>query len=94
MADHISEETLFLHNAEMGLGAWSWGDRSMWNYGHGYTDADIEDAFRTTLSAGINLVDTAEVYGSGRSEHLLGQFLKTTQTPVLVATNSCLFPGD
>jgi len=92
MADHISEETLFLHNAEMGLGAWSWGDRSMWNYGHGYTDADIEDAFRTTLSAGINLVDTAEVYGSGRSEHLLGQFLKTTQTPVLVATKFMPFP--
>jgi len=86
MNDRIAEETLFLHNAEMGLGAWSWGDRTFWNYGHGYTDEDIAAAFRTTLAGGVNLVDTAEIYGSGRSERLLGQFLKETQTPVLVAT--------
>ena len=92
MTESSTKETLFLQNAEMGLGAWSWGDRSMWNYGRGYTDADIEDAFRTSLSAGVNLVDTAEVYGSGRSEHLLGQFLKTTQTPVLVATKFMPYP--
>jgi aryl-alcohol dehydrogenase-like predicted oxidoreductase len=92
MTKPSTKETLFLHNTEMGLGAWSWGDRSMWNYGRGYTDADIEDAFRTSLSAGVNLVDTAEVYGSGRSEHLLGQFLKTTQTPVLVATKFMPYP--
>ena len=87
-----NKETLFLHNAEMGLGAWSWGDRTMWNYGHGYTDGDIEAGFRASLDAGINLVDTAEVYGSGRSERLLGQFLKTTQTPVLVATKFMPYP--
>ncbi len=92
MPDMLDKEILFLHNAEMGLGAWSWGDRSMWNYGHGYTDADIEAAFRTSLEAGVNLVDTAEVYGTGRSESLLGQFLKTTQTPVLVATKFMPFP--
>jgi aryl-alcohol dehydrogenase-like predicted oxidoreductase len=92
MTKPSTKEMLFLHNTEMGLGAWSWGDRSMWNYGRGYTDADIEDAFRTSLSAGVNLVDTAEVYGSGRSEHLLGQFLKTTQTPVLVATKFMPYP--
>ncbi|HEY5156716.1 MAG TPA: aldo/keto reductase [Anaerolineales bacterium] len=92
MTVQSARETLFLHNAEMGLGAWSWGDRSLWNYGRGYTDADIEDAFRTSLSADVNFVDTAEVYGSGRSEHLLGQFLKTTQTPVLVATKFMPYP--
>ncbi len=92
MPVQFSKETLFLHNAELGLGAWSWGDRSMWNYGHGYTDADIEAAFHTSIDGGVNLVDTAEVYGSGRSERLLGQFLKTTQTPVLVATKFMPFP--
>ena len=40
----------------------------------------------------MNLVDTAEVYGSGRSETLLGQFLKTTSQPVLVATKFMPFP--
>jgi aryl-alcohol dehydrogenase-like predicted oxidoreductase len=76
----------FLDKVEMGLGAWSWGDRFFWQYGHGYDDNDIEAAFRTSLAAGINLIDTAEIYGSGRSERLLGKFLKTTQQPVIVAT--------
>ncbi|MBM3152346.1 MAG: aldo/keto reductase [Chloroflexi bacterium] len=84
--------TAFLHNTEMGLGAWAWGDRLYWDYGRGYTDQDIEAGFRAALEAGINLVDTAEIYGSGRSERLLGQFLKTTQTPVRVATKYFPFP--
>jgi aryl-alcohol dehydrogenase-like predicted oxidoreductase len=92
MPETIARETLFLHNAEMGLGAWAWGDRTMWNYGHGYTDADIEQAFQTSLAAGVNLVDTAEVYGSGRSERFLGQFVKAAATPVLVATKFMPFP--
>jgi aryl-alcohol dehydrogenase-like predicted oxidoreductase len=88
----LAKETLFLHNAEMGLGAWAWGDKSMWNYGHGYTDADIEQAFQTSLAAGINLIDTAEVYGSGRSERLTGSLLKTTGTSLLIATKFMPFP--
>jgi aryl-alcohol dehydrogenase-like predicted oxidoreductase len=75
-----------LDQVEMGLGAWAWGDRIFWQYGHGYTDDDIAEAFRTSLAAGVNLVDTAEIYGSGRSEHLLGKFIKNTGQPVLVAT--------
>jgi aryl-alcohol dehydrogenase-like predicted oxidoreductase len=92
MPEQLAKETLFLHNAEMGLGAWAWGDRILWNYGHGYTDDDIAAAFQVSLSRGVNLVDTAEVYGSGRSETLLGKFLKTTAAPVLVATKYMPFP--
>jgi aryl-alcohol dehydrogenase-like predicted oxidoreductase len=87
-----AKETLFLHNAELGLGAWAWGDRTLWNYGHGYTDTDIAEAFQVTLQAGVNLVDTAEVYGSGRSERILGELMKITETPVLVATKFMPFP--
>ena len=86
MPEKPGAETRFLDNIEMGLGAWSWGDRIYWQYGHGYTDDDIAEAFRTSMAAGINLVDTAEVYGSGRSEHLLGNFIKNTTQPVIVAT--------
>lgn len=82
----IPESIQFLHNAELGLGAWAWGDRIVWNYGKGYSDADIEEGFRVSLENGVTLVDTAEVYGNGRSERLLGQFLKNTETPVIVAT--------
>jgi aryl-alcohol dehydrogenase-like predicted oxidoreductase len=86
MPENPDAGTRFLDNIEMGLGAWSWGDRIYWHYGHGYTDDDIAEAFRTSLAAGVNLVDTAEIYGSGRSEHLLGKFLKNTSQPVFVAT--------
>jgi aryl-alcohol dehydrogenase-like predicted oxidoreductase len=82
----IPESVQFLHELEIGLGAWSWGDRIVWNYGKGYSDADIEAGFRISLENGVHFVDTAEIYGSGRSERLLGQFLKRTETPVIVAT--------
>ena len=81
-----SSETRFLHAIEMGLGAWQWGDRVVWQYGHGYGDNEVHQAFLATLNEGIRFVDTAEVYGGGRSERLLGQFLKETDQPVLVAT--------
>lgn len=86
MSDSTTKTTQPLHDAEMGLGAWAWGDRLFWHYGQGYTDDDIAGAFQTSLAAGVNLVDTAEVYGSGRSERLLGQFIKNTEQPVIVAT--------
>jgi aryl-alcohol dehydrogenase-like predicted oxidoreductase len=86
MPTDIPESIQFLHDTEIGLGAWSWGDRIVWNYGKGYSDADIEDGFKISLENGVHFVDTAEIYGNGRSERLLGQFLKHTETPVIVAT--------
>lgn len=76
----------FLHEIEMGLGAWSWGDRLFWGYGQTHNDSDIEQAIRISLEAGINLIDTAEAYGMGRSEILTGQFIKHATKPVYVAT--------
>ena len=87
-----SSETRFLHAVEMGLGAWQWGDRVVWQYGHGYGDAEVQQAFLISLKEGIRFVDTAETYGSGRSERLLGQFLKGTDQPVLIATKFLPFP--
>lgn len=82
----IPESVQFLHDVEIGLGAWAWGDRLVWGYGGGYGDAEVEEGFRISIENGVTLVDTAEVYGNGRSERLLGQFLKKTNTPVIVAT--------
>jgi aryl-alcohol dehydrogenase-like predicted oxidoreductase len=76
----------------MGLGAWQWGDRVVWQYGHGYGDADVHQAFLAALDEGIRFVDTAEIYGNGRSERLLGQFLKEIDQPVLIATKFLPFP--
>jgi aryl-alcohol dehydrogenase-like predicted oxidoreductase len=92
MSAKPTKEPFSLSKIEMGLGAWAWGDRMMWNYGHGYTDDDIAQAFKVSLKMGVHLVDTAEVYGSGRSESLLGQFLKDTDEQVFVATKFMPFP--
>jgi len=70
----------------MGLGAWQWGDRIVWQYGHDYGPEEVREAFQVSVSEGIRFVDTAEIYGNGRSERLLGQFLKETDQPILVAT--------
>ena len=44
------------------------------------------------LILGVRFVDTAEIYGSGYSERLLGQFLKDMDQPVLVATKFFPWP--
>ena len=82
----VSTETRFLHAIEMGLGAWQWGDRIVWQYGHTYGADEVHQAFQVSANEGIRFVDTAEIYGNGRSERLLGQFLKGTDQPILVAT--------
>jgi aryl-alcohol dehydrogenase-like predicted oxidoreductase len=81
-----------LRQIEVGLGTWQWGDQFMWNYGRGYGEADLRAAFDTSQSAGIILFDTAEVYGLGRSEKYLGQFLRAAPAPALVATKFFPFP--
>ncbi|MFN2284886.1 MAG: aldo/keto reductase [Anaerolineae bacterium] len=76
----------------MGIGTWAWGDSVMWGYGKSYNDADIRAAFDATVAAGINFFDTAEVYGLGRSERLLGGFIRETEQSVVVATKFMPFP--
>lgn len=88
----VSGETRFLHAIEMGLGAWQWGDRIVWQYGHGYGEQEVQKAFQTSIHEGISFVDTAEVYGNGLSERLLGRFIKETDQPVVVATKYFPFP--
>lgn len=88
----VSNETRFLHALEMGLGAWQWGDRLVWQFGNGYDEKDVEQAFEVSVSEGIRFIDTAEVYGNGRSERLLGRFLKGTDQPILVASKFFPYP--
>jgi aryl-alcohol dehydrogenase-like predicted oxidoreductase len=88
----ISSEVRFLHALELGLGAWQWGDRLVWQFGNGYGDEEVRRAFQVSMQEGIRFVDTAEVYGSGRSERLLGMFIKETEQPVLVATKFFPYP--
>jgi aryl-alcohol dehydrogenase-like predicted oxidoreductase len=82
-----------LYVSPLGIGTWAWGDRLYWGYGRGeYSDADLEAAFQASRAAGINFFDTAEIYGRGRSEQLLGRFLGGSGDEVVVATKFFPYP--
>lgn len=76
----------------LGLGAWAWGDRLYWSFGQGYDVADVRAAFELSLEGGINWVDTAEAYGSGKSEQLVGRFIAERGEPVVIATKFMPYP--
>jgi aryl-alcohol dehydrogenase-like predicted oxidoreductase len=77
----------------VGLGTWQWGDTFFWDYGKGgFTDEDLREAFDATVDGGINFFDTAEIYGGGRSEQLLGQFIRDSGRAVRVASKFWPWP--
>ncbi|RIH88225.1 aldo/keto reductase [Calidithermus roseus] len=76
----------------LGLGTWQWGDTLFWDYGKDYKDSDLEAAFKESLAAGIRLYDTAEVYGRGKSERLLGQFVRACGQRPLIVSKCFPFP--
>jgi len=62
----------------IGFGAWAIGGGN-WQYGWGpQNDQDSIAAIHRALDLGINWIDTAAVYGLGRSEEVVGRALKTT----------------
>ncbi len=76
----------------LGIGTWAWGDRLVWGYGDGYSDTDLHTAFEISLNAGITFYDTAEIYGFGQSERLLGNFARAAKARVAIATKFFPFP--
>ena len=67
----------------VGYGAWEAGGDE---WGPNESDARVLEAMGTALDAGMNWVDTAEVYGAGRSEELVGQAIAGRRDEVLVFT--------
>ena len=70
----------------LGIGTWSWGDKLFWSYDSSYGSSDVAEAFKAAVAAGVNFFDTAEVYGFGESESLIGQFMQQTEQSVDIAT--------
>lgn len=64
--------------APLGVGTWAWGDEGVWGMG-GYdsalTEATIAEAWESSIDRGVTLFDTAEVYGRGESERIIGRLL-------------------
>jgi aryl-alcohol dehydrogenase-like predicted oxidoreductase len=75
--------------SRIGLGTWQFGSRE-WGYGEGYAEGAARDIVRRARDLGVTLFDTAEVYGFGRSERILGEALGEERTEVVVASK--VFP--
>lgn len=64
---------------KIALGTWSWGVGA-WGgdavFGQTLTEAQMKEVFDTAMKAGLNLWDTAYVYGMGDSEKELGKFVR------------------
>jgi aryl-alcohol dehydrogenase-like predicted oxidoreductase len=71
--------------SKIGLGTWQFGSRE-WGYGPGYADAVAQSIVRRALELGVTLFDTAEIYGFGRSERILGRALGENLPSVFLAT--------
>ncbi len=75
--------------SKIGLGTWQFGSRE-WGYGQPYAEQGAHAIVRRALELGVTLFDTAELYGFGRSERILGAALGADLDSVFLATK--IFP--
>ena len=77
--------------SEISLGCWAmgadWGDVS---------EEQAKDILKTSFDNGVNFFDTADVYGDGRSEKFVGEFINSTSERIYVATKAGrrIFPHE
>ena len=71
--------------SKIGLGTWQFGSRD-WGYGEPYDNQVADAIVRRALEVGITLFDTAEIYGFGRSERILGRALASRRESAFLAT--------
>ncbi len=69
----------------IGLGTWQWGSRE-WGWNRSYGKKEVLEAFQKAIEVGINFIDTAEIYGRGKSEQLIGEAIKGYRDEVVIAT--------
>ena len=80
-----------LRVSALSLGAMTFGESQTFMKGVTSPDEEARRVFDEAIDAGINLVDTANVYSEGRSEELTGQWMKSKRDRLLLATK-CRFP--
>src|SRR5204862_899543 len=73
----------------IGLGTWQFGSVE-WGYGRRYASEDAQAIVQRALELGVNLIDTAEIYGQGRSERIVGEAIRGRRDRVFLATK--IFP--
>jgi aryl-alcohol dehydrogenase-like predicted oxidoreductase len=82
---------LFVSELCLGTMTFGGGDEGMWGKIGRLQQDDAERIVASALDAGINFIDTADVYAGGRSEEITGQALRNLKVPrerVVVATKA------
>jgi aryl-alcohol dehydrogenase-like predicted oxidoreductase len=69
--------------SEVSLGAWQIG--GAWGT---VPDSDAVAVVHAAIDSGVNFIDTADVYGDGRSERFIAQVLKDRSEPIIIATKA------
>ncbi len=79
-----------MKESKIALGTWAWGAGAFGGdsvFGSKTDEETLRPVFETAMKAGLNLWDTATVYGMGESERILGTFVKEQKREdVLVST--------
>jgi len=90
--DHIRLQGTEITVPPLGVGTWAWGDKDTWGmggYDSSYSEETIRDAWDASIEAGVVLFDTAEIYGGGESERIIGRLLAaepSVREKVVIAT--------
>jgi aryl-alcohol dehydrogenase-like predicted oxidoreductase len=69
----------------IGVGTWQFGSKD-WGYGDEYAHGEALRIIDRALELGVNLVDTAEIYGKGESERIVGRAIAGRRDTVFLAT--------
>src|ERR671933_784337 len=69
----------------IGLGTWQFGSKD-WGYGARYAEHDAACIVERALDRGVNVIDTAEIYGRGASERIVGRAIAGRRDDVFLAT--------
>ena len=67
---------------KIALGAWAWGNDG--TFGDNYTASELKNVYEEAMKRGLNLWDTAFVYGMGTSEKILGELSKNTASDEII----------
>jgi len=82
---YLDVDTGTIKISKIGLGTWQFGARE-WGYSQQYAERDSQLIVARAIELGVTLFDTAEIYGFGRSERILGRAISEHRDAVFLAT--------
>ncbi|HEY0795550.1 MAG TPA: aldo/keto reductase, partial [Acidisarcina sp.] len=90
---NLPQETLSMKYRALGRTGWNVSEISFgtWAIGGAWgsvTDEESMAALHTAVDSGINFLDTADVYGDGRSERLIARLKRERKEEIIVATKA------